>query len=151
MQGQNGRSRDRFCCRFLRRVPIFVYPQRKCRGYSCRRFLGSTRTGFPSGIFSVICQDTVISLVEKLYYLRTCLKGKAALLIGDLSVTGENFIRAWTELTRHYENKRLLVSLVSCPFFVSSCLKVSLLLSYVNCCTRLLTRFAGNYWLSDHE
>jgi len=58
---------------------------------------------------SIIGQDTAISQVEKLHYLRTCLKGEAALLIGDLPVTGENFIRAWTELTRHYENKRLLV------------------------------------------
>ncbi|GAB1860486.1 hypothetical protein CAJAP_01565 [Camponotus japonicus] len=58
---------------------------------------------------SIIGQDSVISPVEKLHYLRTCLKGEAALLIGDLPVTGENFARAWTELTRHYENKRLLV------------------------------------------
>ncbi|GAB1860679.1 Gag-pol polyprotein [Camponotus japonicus] len=58
---------------------------------------------------SIIGQDTAISQVEKLHYLRTCLKGEAALLVGDLPVTGENFTRAWTELTRHYENKRLLV------------------------------------------
>lgn len=51
----------------------------------------------------------MISEVEKLHYLKTCLKGEAALLIGDLPVTGENFTRAWMELTRHYENKRFLV------------------------------------------
>ncbi|XP_025270835.1 uncharacterized protein LOC112639871 [Camponotus floridanus] len=58
---------------------------------------------------SLIGRDTLTSSVEKLHYLKTCLKGEAELLIRSLPTTTENFERAWDVLVAYYENKRLLV------------------------------------------
>lgn len=58
---------------------------------------------------SLIGKDTFTSSVEKLHYLKACLKGEAELLIRSLPTTSENFERAWDVLTAYYENKRLLV------------------------------------------
>ncbi|XP_050463467.1 uncharacterized protein LOC126857789 [Cataglyphis hispanica] len=58
---------------------------------------------------SLIGKDVSASNVEKLHYLKACLKGEAELLIRSLPTTGENFDRAWRALTDYYENKRLLV------------------------------------------
>src|SRR5436190_18102545 len=57
---------------------------------------------------SIIGKDSSTSKVEKLHYLKSCLKGEAELLIRDLPTTDENFQRAWKVLTNFYENKRLL-------------------------------------------
>ncbi|GAB1865885.1 Peptidase aspartic putative domain-containing protein [Camponotus japonicus] len=58
---------------------------------------------------SIIGKDTSTSPVEKLHYLKTCLKGEAELLIRSLTTTDENFERAWKILSDYYENKRLLI------------------------------------------
>ncbi|XP_036140869.1 uncharacterized protein LOC118644969 [Monomorium pharaonis] len=58
---------------------------------------------------SIMRQDASTSSVEKLHYLKTCLKGEAALLIRNVPTTAENFERAWNTLVRRFENKRLLV------------------------------------------
>ncbi|XP_070167796.1 uncharacterized protein [Polyergus mexicanus] len=58
---------------------------------------------------SLIGKDTSAAPVEKLHYLKACLKGEAELLIRNLPTTDENFERAWKSLTDYYENKRLLV------------------------------------------
>ncbi|XP_070158838.1 uncharacterized protein [Polyergus mexicanus] len=58
---------------------------------------------------SLIVKDASTAQVEKLHYLKTCLKGEAELLIRSLPTTAENFDRAWKILTGYYENKRLLV------------------------------------------
>lgn len=60
---------------------------------------------------SIISKDASIFAVEKLHYLKTCLKGEAELLIRNLPTTDENFDRAWKILSDYYENKRLLVLL----------------------------------------
>lgn len=57
---------------------------------------------------SIISRDTSTSKVEKLHYLKSCLKGEAELLVRNLPTTDENFERAWKVLTDYYENKRLL-------------------------------------------
>ncbi|KMQ87200.1 hypothetical protein RF55_13588 [Lasius niger] len=54
-------------------------------------------------------KDASITKVEKLHYLKSCLKGEADLLVRSLPTTGENFERAWKSLTDHFENKRQLV------------------------------------------
>ncbi|XP_029155196.1 uncharacterized protein LOC114928280 [Nylanderia fulva] len=46
--------------------------------------------------------------VEKLHYLKLCVKGDAELLIRNLSTTDENYEIAWKTLSNFYENKRLL-------------------------------------------
>ncbi|KMQ90768.1 hypothetical protein RF55_9440 [Lasius niger] len=53
--------------------------------------------------------DTSTTQVEKLHYLKSCLKGEAELLVRNLSITDENFDRAWNVLTDYFENNRLLV------------------------------------------
>lgn len=58
---------------------------------------------------SIIGKDVSTTHVEKLHYLKSCLKGEAELLIRNLPTTDENFDRAWKSLVDYYENKRLLV------------------------------------------
>lgn len=58
---------------------------------------------------SIIGQDAAISEVEKLHYLKASLKGEAEALVKNLSITAENYDRAWNSLTDFYENKRIFV------------------------------------------
>lgn len=58
---------------------------------------------------SVIGGNPAISNVERLHYLRSCLQGPAERLIRSLPVTGDNYERAWSLLSKHYENKRELI------------------------------------------
>jgi len=58
---------------------------------------------------SIIGDNSAISAVEKLHYLRSCLQGPAESLIRPLSVTGSSYERAWSILSRHFENKRELI------------------------------------------
>lgn len=58
---------------------------------------------------SLILKDETLPDVDKLHYLRTSLKGNAEHLIRNLPVIGDNFKRAWTMLSAHYENKRVIV------------------------------------------
>ncbi|XP_071582222.1 uncharacterized protein [Temnothorax nylanderi] len=58
---------------------------------------------------SVIGDKPAIPPVERLHYLRSCLKGPAEKLIRSLTITGENYDRAWALLCQHYENKRELI------------------------------------------
>lgn len=58
---------------------------------------------------SIIGRDKTTTPVEKLHYLRTCLKGEAELLVRNLPSSGENYEPAWKILKDYYENKRLLV------------------------------------------
>jgi len=58
---------------------------------------------------SIIGDNPSISDVEKLHYLRFCLQDPAEKLICLLPIIGSNFERAWTILSRHYENKRELI------------------------------------------
>ncbi|XP_071648524.1 uncharacterized protein [Temnothorax longispinosus] len=58
---------------------------------------------------SIIEKDGATTSVEKLHYLKSCLKDEAELLVRSLPTTDENFDRAWKTLTDYYENKRLLV------------------------------------------
>ncbi|KMQ87939.1 bel12-ag transposon polyprotein [Lasius niger] len=58
---------------------------------------------------SVIGENASISDVERFHYLRSCLQGQAEKLIRPLTVTGENYERAWAILSKHFENKRELI------------------------------------------
>ncbi|XP_077272787.1 uncharacterized protein LOC143903205 [Temnothorax americanus] len=58
---------------------------------------------------SVIGDQSSISAVERLHYLRSCLKVPAENLIQSLTITSENYDRAWAILSKHYENKRELI------------------------------------------
>jgi len=67
------------------------------------------RPAFRDLFLSIIGDNSSISDVEKLHYLRSCLQGPAEGLIRPLSITGDNYERAWTILSKHYENKRELI------------------------------------------
>ncbi|XP_071580189.1 uncharacterized protein [Temnothorax nylanderi] len=58
---------------------------------------------------SVIGDNSSISHVERLHYLRSCLQGSAENLIRSLTITGENYDRAWAILCKHYKNKKELI------------------------------------------
>jgi len=57
---------------------------------------------------SLIGKDKSTKPVEKLHYLKSCVKGEADLLIRNLTTTEANY-RAWKTLGNYYKNKRLLI------------------------------------------
>jgi len=59
--------------------------------------------------WSIVVQEPSLSKAEKMHYLKTSVKGNADQLIRSLPATEENFERAWTVLSDHFENKRLLI------------------------------------------
>ncbi|XP_032673063.1 uncharacterized protein LOC116844967 [Odontomachus brunneus] len=59
---------------------------------------------------SLIGNNPDLSNVEKMHYLKTSLSDQAALLISNLSISGENFTIAWDALVMRYENKRFLIA-----------------------------------------
>ncbi|XP_071581890.1 uncharacterized protein [Temnothorax nylanderi] len=65
---------------------------------------------FKDFFLSIVGNNSRISAVEKLQYLKASLTGSAALLLKNTSVTADNFQKAWDSLVLFYENKRLLVN-----------------------------------------
>ncbi|XP_018400069.1 PREDICTED: uncharacterized protein LOC108777630 [Cyphomyrmex costatus] len=57
---------------------------------------------------SIVGNNPSVSNVEKFHHLKYCLQGSAETLIRPLTVTGDNYMRAWALLCKHYENKREL-------------------------------------------
>ncbi|XP_018364596.1 PREDICTED: uncharacterized protein LOC108762191 [Trachymyrmex cornetzi] len=58
---------------------------------------------------SLIATNSVLTAVQKLYYLRSALTGEAAKIIASLEITNDNYVIAWELLKNRYENKRLIV------------------------------------------
>lgn len=58
---------------------------------------------------SLIHSNESLSSIQKLYYLKSCLKGEAAEVIRALNVSDNNYEIAWGLLKDRYENKRLIV------------------------------------------
>ncbi|KMQ84566.1 hypothetical protein RF55_17540, partial [Lasius niger] len=73
---------------------------------------------------SLIGKDKSSKPVEKMHYLKSCVKGEAELLIRNLSTTEANYERAWQTLTSYYENKRLLVRAYLAKFLAIPRMKV---------------------------
>ncbi|XP_043485343.1 uncharacterized protein LOC122513135 [Leptopilina heterotoma] len=59
---------------------------------------------------SMVLSNLSLSPVRKLHYLKQCLKGTAAYLLKNTTLTNDNFQKAWDSLIAFYENKRLLVN-----------------------------------------
>ena len=59
---------------------------------------------------SMVVSNTTLSPVWKLHYLKQSLKGTAAHLLKNTTLTTDNFQKAWDALISFYENKRLLVN-----------------------------------------
>ncbi|XP_076659893.1 uncharacterized protein LOC143363181 [Halictus rubicundus] len=58
---------------------------------------------------SLIIKDSSLSPVERLHYLKTCMRGSAASLLKNIRTTTDNFSIAWDKLESRFENRRLLV------------------------------------------
>lgn len=58
---------------------------------------------------AMVRESGELSKVEKLQYLKMSLTGEASLLLRNISVTGDNFSRAWDNLVTRYQNKRILI------------------------------------------
>ncbi|XP_025262293.1 uncharacterized protein LOC112637250 [Camponotus floridanus] len=58
---------------------------------------------------SLVGENPSVSNIERFHYLRSCVKGSAEKLIRSLTVTSENYDRAWAILAKHFENKKELM------------------------------------------
>ncbi|XP_076655135.1 uncharacterized protein LOC143360306 [Halictus rubicundus] len=58
---------------------------------------------------SLIINDSSLSPVERLHYLKTCMKGEAMALLKNIRTTNDNFNIAWNKLEDRFNNPRLLV------------------------------------------
>ncbi|XP_025264623.1 uncharacterized protein LOC112637995 [Camponotus floridanus] len=58
---------------------------------------------------SLVGENPSVSNIERFHYLRFCMKGSAEKLIRSLTVTSENYDRAWAILAKHFENKKELM------------------------------------------
>lgn len=56
----------------------------------------------------IIHEDKNISLVEKMQYLKTNVKGDAAKIIRHLTISESNYETAWKLLTQRYEDERMI-------------------------------------------
>jgi len=59
---------------------------------------------------SMVGSNPDIKPVEKLHYLKTNVTDDAAKIIAGISITDENYARAWEKLKARYENKRVLIN-----------------------------------------
>lgn len=62
-------------------------------------------------LFTSLIRDNADLLnVEKMHYLKTCVTGEATRLVCNLSLSGDNFVVAWSLLVMRYENKWFLLT-----------------------------------------
>lgn len=59
---------------------------------------------------SIVVNNSELTDVERMHYLKTSLSGEAAQLVINLPVSGDTFALAWETLIARYENKRVLIS-----------------------------------------
>ncbi|XP_029055206.1 uncharacterized protein LOC114882483 [Osmia bicornis bicornis] len=58
---------------------------------------------------SIIINNAEISQVEKLHYLRSCLRGDTIKVIFQLPSKGDSFPIAWAKMKHRFENKRVII------------------------------------------
>ena len=58
---------------------------------------------------SLIHSNETLSNINKLFYLKSCLKGDALRIIESIPTTGENYVRARELLTERYDNKWCII------------------------------------------
>lgn len=59
---------------------------------------------------SLIHNNISLDDIQKLYYLKSCLKGEAANVVKSVEVSASNYVVAWSLLNDRYENKRLITN-----------------------------------------
>ncbi|XP_043469591.1 uncharacterized protein LOC122503199 [Leptopilina heterotoma] len=70
----------------------------------------SAWTSFRDLFQFLVAQNSDITAVEKMHYLRSSLIGEASQLTANLPLSNDSFNSAWELLTSRYENKRLLIA-----------------------------------------
>ncbi|XP_065356061.1 uncharacterized protein LOC135950445 [Calliphora vicina] len=84
--------------------------------------------------------NTRLSEVEKLFYLKQKTSGEAKEIVDDAPLTNEGFLIAWTQLVSQYENKRMqinaqLQTLFNLPSVSTMCsASIRKLQRKINCC-----------------
>lgn len=58
---------------------------------------------------SMITEDSNLTGLHKLHYLKSCLRGEALKIISSLTTTEENFDIAWEMLIKRYDNRKLIL------------------------------------------
>lgn len=72
-----------------------------------------TYEGWPtfSDLFiSLVHNNTNLSEVQKLHYLKTSVTGEAETLLKNIQITSNNYQSAWMKLKERYGNKRLIIN-----------------------------------------
>ncbi|XP_051162407.1 uncharacterized protein LOC127282276 [Leptopilina boulardi] len=104
-QGNNGKETN------FKHLPILTLPKFSGNQLEWETF---------RDLFTAMVDQAALSDVQKLYYLKSSLTGKAAERIKNLTVNENNYLQAWTMLVKRYDNQRILLSahmrkLLSCP------------------------------------
>lgn len=88
-----------------------VSHSRRLPGTDVPKFSGeySQWSQFRDLFTSMIIDNSDISAVEKLHYLKMSLTGEPAQHLKNIAISGDNFNRAWDLLVARYENKRILI------------------------------------------
>lgn len=58
---------------------------------------------------SIIHSNTTISNTQKFHYLKSCLRGEAALILKSVIVSDEGYETAWKTICANYCNERLII------------------------------------------
>ncbi|XP_031332673.1 uncharacterized protein LOC116162992 [Photinus pyralis] len=79
---------------------------------SLPEFHGSydTFVNFENTFSSLIHENKNLNKIQKMFYLKSCLKGDAHRLVQSLEITSDNYDVAWDMLKKRYENKRVIVN-----------------------------------------
>ncbi|XP_043479886.1 uncharacterized protein LOC122509722 [Leptopilina heterotoma] len=74
-------------------------------------FIGTYDTwlGFSDTFKSIVHDNPKIPQIQKLHYLKSCLKDEAADLIASLETSSDNYTVAWNLLKDRYDNKRVII------------------------------------------
>uniref|UniRef100_A0A8D8VD93 Peptidase aspartic putative domain-containing protein n=1 Tax=Cacopsylla melanoneura TaxID=428564 RepID=A0A8D8VD93_9HEMI len=58
---------------------------------------------------SLVHENSSLTSVQKLHYLRSCLKGQASEVVSAISISHDNYQVAWDLLVQQYQNRRRIV------------------------------------------
>ncbi|XP_051168523.1 uncharacterized protein LOC127286209 [Leptopilina boulardi] len=88
-----------------------ITPQIKLPTINLPTFSGSYDTwlGFSDTFKSIIHQNEKIPTIQKLHYLKSCLKDEAAAIIDAIETSSTNYQVAWDLLEERYNNRRFIV------------------------------------------
>ncbi|XP_026747883.1 uncharacterized protein LOC113508909 [Trichoplusia ni] len=67
---------------------------------------------FQDLFISLVHENTAISDVQKLHYLKSSVTGEAEILLKPIQITQSNYEQAWSVLKSRYGNKRLIINSV---------------------------------------